>query len=924
MSIKQFLAEDQDTHDEVIVVGPSEAHQVEELERDLLTVRHHYHELGQRASALASERDAVAARLNAAQADAESARRQLEALQAHHQALAAGLEARLESRQAELTDERRQRQHLESELAQTDKRIKTLLDRHEQEQQARDSQLVAQLDDLTRQLTATREERTRLKAEQQSLASELERAREASTAEREHAREQSGALEQSIAEVAAEHGKALEYARALEASLTAAAEQQQNTGARLAALEQERNTLASELDQAQKTSAAERDGAREQIGALEKHIGELEAEHTASLQQARELETSLTAAAERQRNAEQRVRELEQTLQEQTGALEAELGTTREALTRARTEQQQTRDEQARLTDSLCKVEQQLAETERLNQEAREEAAKRVAVAEKAQRALGEKVRQLAEQLHQQHQQQDRLEQQARSHRKQEAKLRAESERKSSELQAELYGLQEELERRRSAASSGPQDQADEPDSPRDDAPGRPTSWKMVAGVSLLVGTVASATAYWNAPKDSQHGLSAETGVRSPSRHSIATAVADVLQTSALDPSAPLPLPGSSAPQLLFRDDADGQGIAAASYAGVSRRSEDPVTTTAPSREHEQAGATGARAGSSAEMSETLQSTARDSLRALNDELAGNHLGLSGDASIQAQQNNLIALGFDLGESHADGVKGKRTRQALSEFQQYYLPATGLQDVRDEQHLAAIMNLFADIARNDQQAFDIDREVLAAIRLGSLRTGMDFPYLMELAYTESTFNPAKKARRSSARGLYQFTDATWLYSIKAYGEKYGLGLYASQIEYSTDHRGRRRPSVGNPIVYRHILALRYDPRIATLMAAEFTLQNKRQLTRFLGTEFGRTELYLTHFFGIEAALRFLRLLKESPDRDATELFPKAAQSNPGVFAPWEGETRTMQEVYDFFDAKFDTGRYETLNPGLALVETIWQ
>jgi len=31
-----------------------------------------------------------------------------------------------------------------------------------------------------------------------------------------------------------------------------------------------------------------------------------------------------------------------------------------------------------------------------------------------------------------------------------------------------------------------------------------------------------------------------------------------------------------------------------------------------------------------------------------------------------------------------------------------------------------------------------------------------------------------------------------------------------------------------------------------------------------------------------------------------------------------------QEVYDFFDTKFDTGHYEILNPGLAMVQGVRQ
>ena len=46
------------------------AQTIEELARDLLAVRHDYHELGLRASALASERDAVASERDAARAEA--------------------------------------------------------------------------------------------------------------------------------------------------------------------------------------------------------------------------------------------------------------------------------------------------------------------------------------------------------------------------------------------------------------------------------------------------------------------------------------------------------------------------------------------------------------------------------------------------------------------------------------------------------------------------------------------------------------------------------------------------------------------------------------------------------------------------------------------------------------------------------------
>jgi peptidoglycan hydrolase-like protein with peptidoglycan-binding domain/predicted nucleic acid-binding Zn-ribbon protein len=977
VSDKHFLAEDPDTHDQVIVLGQTGTHKIEELARDLLAVRHDYHELGQRASALASERDAVAARLAAARADAESARRQLEELQEQRDTGGAALQTRLQAQQAELAEQRHRVEQLEARLAQSERRSEVLRDQYEQEQRALDSERVAQLDALGARLAVAGDQQARLEAERKALAAQLEQAQQAADAERDAARKQIDALEQRLADSESRHSTAVHTARELEASLSTATDEQQRTAAQLATLEQQRDALAAELEQAQVRYRAEQDAAREQIStleqrladsesrhstavhtareleaslstatdeqqrtaaqlatleqqrdalaaeleqarvryraerdaagkqidALEQRLAALEAEHATSLQRADELETSLTAAAEHRQSTAHRITELEQTLSDERGALQAELDSTREALARARAEQQQACDEQARLTDALGRVEQQLAEAERLNQTAREAADARIAAAETAQRTLGEKVRELAEQLHAQHQQQDRLEQQARDQSAVDRQVRTELERESGALQAELVRLQQELERHRSAASAPP-----------GDSPAGPNSWKMVAGASLLLGSMASATAYWNAARDGQNRVAADTAVRSPARHAIARSPTDPRQSSPLAASPALVLSAAGAARLPAPA-AETQSTAGMAAADRLRHHDAPDTGTAMPD-----GATPTGTTDGAATSAMLQSTARASLRALDDALTIDGLELQSDASIRQQQDDLIALGFDLGEARADGVKGKYTRQALAEFQQYYLPADGPQEGVDAQQLASLVSVFAAIARSDQQAFSIDGEVLAAIRLSSLRTGLDFPYLMELAYTESSFDPAKKARRSSAAGLYQFTEATWLGSVKAYGAKYGLGLYASEIEYATDSNGRPRPRVANPVVYRHILALRHNPRIAALLAAEFALSNKQQLTRRIGPGFGRTELYLAHFFGIENALEFLRLLEQHPDRVAAELFPNAAQSNPGVFEPTEGSRITLREVYDFFAAKFDTGRYETLNPALALVQ----
>ena len=52
--------------------------------------------------------------------------------------------------------------------------------------------------------------------------------------------------------------------------------------------------------------------------------------------------------------------------------------------------------------------------------------------------------------------------------------------------------------------------------------------------------------------------------------------------------------------------------------------------------------------------------------------------------------------------------------------------------------------------------------IMNAIKDASQKTGVSFSYLMEKAAAESNFNPTVKAKTSSATGLFQFIDSTWM------------------------------------------------------------------------------------------------------------------------------------------------------------------
>jgi hypothetical protein len=275
---------------------------------------------------------------------------------------------------------------------------------------------------------------------------------------------------------------------------------------------------------------------------------------------------------------------------------------------------------------------------------------------------------------------------------------------------------------------------------------------------------------------------------------------------------------------------------------------------------------------------------------------------------VQQEQRDLLTLGFEIGK--ADGFRGARTRQALHEFSELYLSASGR--ALSDKEIAVILGNYASMARADADRFGIDRGVVAAIRLGSIRSGVDFSYLMQLAAVESNFDPQVSATGSSATGLYQFTRDTWLNAIKRYGARYGLGEYADKISFAETNNGYRRPVVSDAVVYQHLLALRNNPRVSAMMVAEAVHDDELRLGGVLKRKPGAADLYLSHFLGAEGAVTFLKVLDASPDTFAVDMFPAAAQVNQNIFHPQTCNPRTVDEVYALFGAKFKSSRFDEL------------
>ena len=191
--------------------------------------------------------------------------------------------------------------------------------------------------------------------------------------------------------------------------------------------------------------------------------------------------------------------------------------------------------------------------------------------------------------------------------------------------------------------------------------------------------------------------------------------------------------------------------------------------------------------------------------------------------------------------------------------------------------------------------------VVTAVLDAERSTGIDPALLLTIAWTESRFRADAKNQTSSAAGLLQFTKQTWLENMKTFGGKHGFSHLANLIH---------RSDVGHLVVRtsarNRIWALRNEPRIATLLAAErFDYQKELSKDRPLQV----VDLYLIHALGVTGASRFIEAVANRPSAPCKAVVGDVAWKRSGLFRDLpHGASTSLSAAYNVISVRFEQRR----------------
>lgn len=187
------------------------------------------------------------------------------------------------------------------------------------------------------------------------------------------------------------------------------------------------------------------------------------------------------------------------------------------------------------------------------------------------------------------------------------------------------------------------------------------------------------------------------------------------------------------------------------------------------------------------------------------------------------------------------------------------------------------------------------------IARASERTGANFDFLMQTAARESGFDSQAQARTSSAAGMFQFIEQTWMAMVSRYGAQHGLGEAAASITQSASGRF----DIADPQMREQVLNMRFEGSTAALMAGELAAENAGRIQTAIGREPTSGELYAAHFLGASGAITLIEQTQSNPGQRADQIFPAAAAANRNMFYE-DGRPLNMAELNEKLTGQVST------------------
>lgn len=160
------------------------------------------------------------------------------------------------------------------------------------------------------------------------------------------------------------------------------------------------------------------------------------------------------------------------------------------------------------------------------------------------------------------------------------------------------------------------------------------------------------------------------------------------------------------------------------------------------------------------------------------------------------------------------------------------------------------------------------------IVLAADRVGVDATTLSAIGWIESRFNPRAVNRHTQATGMFQYKASTWRSHTKLFGKAYGI-----------------TPSTP-----------RTNALANATMAAIDLKRHQDALELLLGRPPVPGEQYMAHWLGLGGASR---ILKAPGYRNAAAMFPAAAAKNKALFYTTKGKPRTVRQLRDYVNWKFN-------------------